>query len=94
MCLARRWEISSIWAAKPQPQLIHVHTHIEGHGGDCDHVSVSVLSFLQYTFVNGLPSLLSNFCRSLSGVYGNDVCSLQVSFDYIFVSTTKTFSFG
>ena len=65
---------------------------------------VIVLVFLLYLFFNlalsfvyGMPTLLSIFCKGLPVVYG-DVGSLQVSFDYIFVSqplsTMKTFPFG
>ena len=65
---------------------------------------VIVLVFLLYLFfnvassiVNGLPPLLLILCEGLPVVYG-DVCSLEVSFVYIFVSqplsNTKTFPFG
>ena len=50
---------------------------------------------MAFSFVNYLLPLLSILCKSLPVVYG-DVCSLYVSFHYIFVSqsTTKTFPFG
>ena len=77
--------------------------HLEGHGGDYDHAGIFMVSFLQYgSFLCEWPAsilLLSILCKSLTGpgVYG-DVCSLQVSFDYIFVSqplsAMKTFLFG
>ena len=61
--------------------------HLEDHGRDCDNVGIFVISFFNMilSFVNDLSRLLSILFKSLPGVY-SDVCIIQVSFDYIFVS--------